>query len=121
MTTPLENRRAEDQKGFRYAMCWCAQRLSEFWDFVDKRDIDKHVTAQVIIWAFLIGTYDMTRWGYTFANNWLQAVKDGKVISGTEVAAVLAAIGGPWSLLVGAVLSIVVNFYFKARREDARL
>jgi hypothetical protein len=93
--------------------------LSEFWDFVDRRDIDKHVTAQVILWAFLLGTYQMTRWGFEFANDWLEASKSGQAISGTEVAAVLAAIGGPWSLLVGAALSIVVKFYFKLRVNNS--
>ena len=109
---PEPARRVTDQ-GF-----WCrlARRGSEFWDWVDKRDIDKHLTAQAIIWAFLIGSYRMVLWGWDFARSWLDAAKAGKVISGTEVAAVVAAIGGPWSLLVGAVLATVVNFYFKARQ-----
>ena len=38
------------------------------------------------------------------------------VIRGTPTeAALIAAVTGPWSILVSAVLSLVVNFYFKAR------
>lgn len=89
---------------------------SSVWDFIDNRDIDKHLVAVSIIVFFLWAAVDITRWGYGFAESWLEAVKAGKAISGTEVAAVIAAIGGPWGLVTAAVLATVVNFYFKVRQ-----
>lgn len=88
---------------------------SKFWDFVDERDIDKHLTAIIICVFFLWAAVDITRWGYAFATNWLEAAKAGKAISGMEVAAVIAAILGPWGIIASAVIPTTINFYFKAR------
>lgn len=95
-TTP--RRRATD-KGL---LCLVALRFSQLWDFIDARDIDKHLVAAVLMWQ----TYHVTWWAFAFAE---------KVATrpGLEVAAVIAAVLGPWSLLVGAA----VKFYFSARTE----
>lgn len=105
--------RASD-KGF-----WCAvaRRFSDVWDFIDDRDIDKHATALSVITFFLWGTVKLTQWGMGYADTWMETAKGGHTIAGSEVALVLGAVLGPWSLLVGAVLSLVVNFYFKARAK----
>lgn len=108
--------RASD-KGF-----WCvvALRLSQFWDFIDKRDIDKHATAVAIITAYVTGTFYIMLWAMRFVERWLSAAElvDGaeqKAIAGSEVAMVLTAMLGPWSLLGSVVISAVISFYFKAR------
>lgn len=113
---PTQGRRSEDKHGFARVTCWIARRLSDLWDWIDKRQIDVHITAQAVIWSFMIGTYRMVEWGFQFAHDWQALIASGKQVPGTDVAAVLAAVGAPWSLLVGAVLSVVVNLYFKARQ-----
>lgn len=81
-------------------LCWLALRLSDFWNWVDDRDIDK----QVVSIAILYGTYRITEWLFQF----VEAHMDK---SGLELAAVVAAITVPWSALQAAV----VAFYFRAR------
>lgn len=103
-----------DRPGDKGFWCAVARRFSDVWDFIDDRDIDKHATALSIITFFLWGTVKLTQWGMHYADAWMEAAKV-HAIPGTEVALVLGAVLGPWSLLVGAVLSFVVSFYFKAR------
>lgn len=74
--------------------------LSMVWDFIDKRDIDKHVVSG----AILIGTTRITEWAMTFA---LTCNKPG-----IEVAAIIGAILGPYAALQGAAIS----FYFNVRK-----
>jgi hypothetical protein len=95
----IEQRRSED-KG---AMCWLAARLSQMWDFIDKRDIDKHIVAAIII---LYGTAKLTAWGIRFAERWLEA---GHAIPGSEVALVVGAVLAPYMM----VASVVAGFYFR--------
>ncbi len=109
--------RAEDLAGWRKYLCWIARRLSEFWDFVDNRDIDKHVVAIGITVFMLDRSIRKTVWGWQFADRWLELAKEGKAISGTEIAAVIAAVLGPWSVAVSIVLAAVTAFYFKARQK----
>ena len=92
----IEQRRSEDT-GF-----WCviAQRCSQAWDFVDARDIDKHAVSL----AILSGTVFVTHWAMKFAEHGDRP--------GLEVAAIIAAVLGPYSALQAAALS----FYFKARQ-----
>lgn len=82
---------------------WCilALRMRDFWDWVDKRDIDKQAVCVVI----LIGTWRITEWLFAF----VEAHMDK---SGVELAAVVAAITVPWMALQAAV----VSFYFRARQ-----
>lgn len=104
-----------DRPGDKGFWCAIARRFSDVWDFIDDRDIDKHATAAAIILFFMMETVNLTRWGQQAYHAWLDAAKAGHAIAGVEVAAVLAAVLGPWSLLTGAVLSFTVSFYFKAR------
>jgi hypothetical protein len=105
-----------DRAGDKGFWCVVARRFSDLWDFIDDRDIDKHATAAVVIAFFLWGTARITEWGLRFADAWMDAAKAGHAIAGAEVGIVCAAVLGPWSLLTGAVLSLVISFYFKARR-----
>lgn len=109
------HRREEDKGVVARVNMGLTTTITRFWDWIDDRDIDKHATALGLIVFFCWMTVDMVLWGYRFAQDWLKLANEGKNISGTEVAAVLAAIGGPWGILTGAVLSAVVAFYFKAR------
>lgn len=84
-------------------LCWVAQRFSDLWDFVDKRDIDKHALA----WLTALCGWDLTWEMIDFANAALAAK-----VQLAEVAAVIAAIGAPYALFAGAV----VKWYFE--RQD---
>lgn len=70
------------------------------WDFIDRRQIDKHLVSLVILY----GTVKMTEWAMGFA-----AALGAK--PGLEVAAVIAAVTAPYMALQAAALA----FYFKAR------
>ena len=93
----LEEHRRSTDKGW---LCWLALRAADFWDFIDKRDIDKHLVTLFIMG----GTWKLTEWAISYAN--LQHTK-----SGVEVAAIIAAVTGPYMALQAAAIS----FYFKAR------
>jgi hypothetical protein len=86
-----------------------AARLSEAWDFIDKRDIDKHAVAAIII---IYGTLKLTSWGIAFAERWMDAVKAGHAIPGSEVALVVGAVLAPYMMVAG----VVVGFYFKRQQ-----
>ena len=75
-------------------------RLSQFWEWIDDRDIDKHLLSIVI----LLGTFKVTSWAMGFA----EMVKSQ---SGIEVAAIIAAVTAPYMALQAAAIA----FYFKAR------
>lgn len=92
-----EERRADDH-GF-----WCtlALRFSQFWDFVDKRDLDKHAMS----WATFYITWKIVEWATHFVANHPDK-------PGLEVAAILGAVMLPWT----PVQAAVVNWYFKARQ-----
>lgn len=92
-----ENRRSTDN-GF---LCTLALRAGQFWDFVDKRDIDKHLISL----AILVGTVIVTRWGMWFAENITG-------YTGTEVAMLIAAVLAPYMAMQAAAL----KFYFEARQ-----
>ena len=74
--------------------------LEQFWDWIDKRDIDKHVVSL----AVLYGTKIMTSWAMAFA-----AAHADK--SGLELGAVIAAVTGPYMGLQAAA----IKFYFDSR------
>lgn len=93
-----------------------ARVASATWDWIDARDIDKHVTAQMILGFFMIETVRVVQWGFAFGERWLDMLDRGKVVPGMEVAAVLAAILGPWSLFAGGLIAATTNWYFKARQ-----
>lgn len=93
-------RRASDLKGIQRYTCFIARRLTEFWDFIDKRDIDKHAVSLGIFW----GTIQVTQWAMSYA----ELVTDK---NGVEAAAVIAAVLAPYCALQAAA----VSFYFRAR------
>lgn len=75
-------------------------QLQRFWTWVDARDIDKHVVSLLV----LIGTYRLTEWAMAFV-----AVCKDK--TGVEIAAIIAAVTGPYMALQAAA----IKFYFDAR------
>lgn len=68
-------------------------------DFIDNRDIDKHAVAVVV----MTGQWRITEWAFKFA--------DDSSRPGLEVAAIIAAVAGTYSLMT----SVAVTFYFKTR------
>ena len=80
-------------------LCRIARVAGLFWDFVDKRDIDKHAMA----WVIVAGTVKLTYWSVAFAA--------ASSRPGTDVAAIIAALWVPWS----GVQAIVVHWYFDSR------
>jgi hypothetical protein len=81
-------------------LCRLARVLSLGWDFVDKRDIDKHFMA----WAVFGMTFYMADWMLDY----IYAHPDK---SGLELAAIASAIMVPITPVLGAV----VRWYFEAR------
>ncbi|HVA19015.1 MAG TPA: hypothetical protein VMU55_02445 [Solirubrobacteraceae bacterium] len=79
-----------------------ALRLSQTWDFVDRRDIDKHLVSLFI----MLGTVKLTAWAMRFAG----APHPG--MSGTDMAAIIASVTGPYMALQAAA----IGFYFNSRR-----
>lgn len=97
--TRSRRRRATDA-GF---LCWLALRAGQFWDWIDRRQID----AYAVSFAILFGTIKITDWAMDF----IDAHPD---IDGLKAAAIIGAIMGPWSLLQGAA----IKFLFDARQKS---
>jgi len=76
--------------------------LTQLWDWVDAREIDKHAVSMAVMY----GTISVTRWAMRFAE---EQSKLG--CSGVETAAMIAAVLGPYSLLQAAA----IKFYFDNR------
>jgi hypothetical protein len=89
-------RRRDTDKGF---LCLVALRFSQFWDFIDKRDIDKHVVSLSI----LVATVHVMRWAMKYA--------EVTPMPGIEIAAVIAAVLAPYMAMQAAAL----KFYFDSR------
>ena len=83
-------------------LCLVAIRTSQFWDWIDKRQIDAYAVSFLILW----GTIRITEWAMDFAD-----AQPGK--SGVEVAAIIAAVMVPWSGLQAAA----IKFLFDARQR----
>lgn len=73
--------------------------LTQAWDWIDRRDIDKHM----VCWAVFYGLIKITSWAIWFANT--------SARPGLDVAAVIGAVTAPYTMLMGAV----VKFYFESR------
>lgn len=71
-------------------MSW--DTLKRFWDWVDERDIDKHVLSI----AVMVSTFKITAWAITYA---MTCTKPG-----AEVAMIIAAVLVPWTPLQAAAL-----------------
>lgn len=95
-----ESRRSSDKVGIAKVTCWTASRLMEFWDWIDKRDIDKHVTFFIILGM----TWNLTTWAQDYAA--LNPTKDGM-----DLGIVIAAVTAPFIALQGAAL----KWYYDAR------
>lgn len=91
----MPSRRATD----RGALCTLALRASQFWDWIDKRDIDKHLISLGVLY----GTVEVTAWAMRYAEH---AARPG-----LEVAAIVAAVGAPYMALQAAAIA----FYFRSR------
>lgn len=90
----------ETDKGF---LCLVALRAGQFWEFIDRRQIDAYAVSLIILW----GTIRITEWAMAFVD----AHPD---IDGLKAAAVIGSIMGPWSLLQGAA----IKFLFDARSRS---
>lgn len=75
-------------------------RLGRLWDWIDRRDIDKHVVTICILW----GTKILTDWAMVFAVT--NAARPG-----LEVAAIIAAVTAPYMALQASAIA----FYFNSR------
>lgn len=89
----------KDLTGWRAITCWFAQRASETWEWVDKRDIDKYAVSIFI----MTGTWKLTEWAVGYANTHEASVQG---------AAMIAAVTAPYMALQAAAIA----FYFKARQ-----
>lgn len=74
--------------------------FSRLWDWIDKRQIDKHVLSVGIFY----GTVRLTEWAMAFA-----ALHGDR--PGMEIAAIIAAVTAPYMALQGAA----IKYYFEAR------
>lgn len=74
--------------------------LTRIWDWIDKRDIDKHVSS----WVIIYGTLRITEWCFQYARDF----------PNMETAAIIAAITVPWSALQMASL----KWYFDSRQQN---
>lgn len=83
-------------------LCAMAMRMREFWDWIDRRQIDAYAVTLVILY----GTVDIMRWAMHFAEIGNRP--------GLEVAAIVGAITGPYSILQGAA----IKFLFDARQHS---
>jgi len=87
----------------RGLLCAIAKYMSLGWDWIDKRQIDKHSVSIMVMW----GTVEITKWSMAFANF--------SERPGIEVAAIIAAVGVPYMGLQAAA----ITFYFRARAKDS--
>jgi hypothetical protein len=74
--------------------------LVRFWDFIDKRDIDKHTVSVCIMY----GTIKITEWAMVFAHAHSEK-------TGIEIAAIIAAVTAPYM----ALQAVAIKFYFDSR------
>lgn len=88
---------------WRGVLCWFAARGRDFWDFIDRRQIDKHAMSIVILY----GTVLVMRWAMGFA-----AENDHGVMSGVDMAAVIAAVTAPYM----ALQAVAIKWYFERQK-----
>lgn len=100
---PGDPRNWKKRASDRGAWCWIAQRLSDIWNFIDARDIDKHAMA----WAVFAVTCYQIFWVMEF-------VWDHPEKPGLEVGAIVAALMLPWTPVQAAVIS----WYFNSRKSQ---
>ena len=76
--------------------------LKRFWDWVDNRDIEKHLVCV----AVLYGVYRITLWCFHFAETSQRP--------GGDIAAIIIAITGPY----GVITTAVCTYYFAVRKQS---
>ena len=104
MTLPKRTPRRRDWDSWRGVLCWFAWRGSDFWDFIDKRQVDKHAVSIGIFY----GTIVVMRWAMAFV-----AENDQGTMTGIEMAAVIGSVVAPYMALQAAA----VKWYFESRAE----
>jgi hypothetical protein len=75
--------------------------LARFWDWIDKRGVDKHLVSIAILW----GTVKVTEWAMAYAS------LHNDPANGVGVAAIIGAVSGPYMALQAAA----IKFYFESR------
>ena len=93
-------KRREDDKGW---LCWLAMRGSQFFDWIDKRQIDAYSVLIFSLWM----TAEVLFWAMDFADTHPD-------MDGLKMAAMIGAVVGPWVTMQAAL----VKFYFDARKSD---
>lgn len=101
LTNTTDQKRPPDVPAVGF-FCTLALRFSQLWDFIDKRDIDKHMMS----WAVFGITCYMLYWSMEFV--WSHPDKPG-----LEVGAIVAALMLPWT----PVQAKVIQWYFDSRTE----
>lgn len=96
----MSDRQARTRADDRGFLCVVALRAGQFWDFMDRRQIDAYIVSLGVFY----GTVLITGWAMNYAE-----AHSNK--SGLEVAAVMAAILAPYMALQAAA----IKFYFDAR------
>lgn len=96
---PLIERRA---RGFVGSLEQLIRLLGRVWDWIDRRDVDKHAA----FWAVLMMTWYIVDWALEFA--FQHASKPG-----LEIAAIVGAILLPWT----PVQAAAVKWYFDSRSK----
>jgi hypothetical protein len=86
------------------------RRKSPFWEWFDRRDVDKHIVVLLV----MVATYRITQWGMDSYRDWIAAAATGHMVSGVEAAALVAAVMAPWAYIVQGV----VAWYFKTRISE---
>lgn len=76
--------------------------LTRIWNFIDERDIDKHIVCLAIFY----GSFRVMRWSFEFAQKL-------DTQPGLEVAAIIGSITVPLTV----ILPFALKFYFNARTE----
>lgn len=94
-------RRSADDNGWLYLL---ALRASEAWDFIDNRQV---IRRGAFLWMLYL-TGVLLHWSIDYAWHSNQ--------DGTHIAAVIAAVWTPWTLLQGAIF----KFYDQAQEVRNR-
>jgi len=74
--------------------------ITQWWDFVDQRGVVRRLVLGVSLWML----WDVSKWGMAYADKALAAGS-----TDAALAAVMAAAGGPATLLVGYVFRVYID------------
>lgn len=78
--------------------------ISRMWDWIDRRQIDKHIVAIVVLY----GTKIITSWAMQYAND------HHNNENGMAIAAIIGSVSAPYMALQAAV----IKFYFDSRGQN---